>query len=225
MSGLKLLIEQPNYDIETLVIEEGPKKDRQMYFTGPYLMAEKENRNGRIYKIDEMTQEVNRYMTEMVKTGRSLGELNHPTSIEINPERSCHMITELRQDGNMFYGKSKILSTPTGQLVKSLMLDGVKLGVSSRALGKLTEDEGHKSVSEFRFICCDVVHDPSVTTAFVNGIYESKQWILQCDGTICEFVERQHDNLKKCMCNIPKHNSEDYKVQQVLKFIESLKGL
>jgi hypothetical protein len=159
----------------------------------------------------------------MVKTNRSLGELNHPTSVEIDPERACHMITELIPEGNTFIGKSKILSTPIGQLVKTLITDGVRLGVSSRALGKLNPVGDHNDVSDFRLICCDVVHDPSVETAFVDGILESKEWILQCDGTICEFVERKHNELHQNVCTLPKHNKEDFLKEQILKFINELK--
>ena len=151
--ALNLLVEQPNYDINLVVEEQGPNKDRKMYFEGIFMRANQKNKNNRVYSLDEMIKESNRYTTDMIKTGRALGELNHPTSVEINPERACHIVTELRQDRENFYGKSKILETPMGQIVRTLMLDGVKLGVSSRALGKLEEKDGHKDVSDFRLIC------------------------------------------------------------------------
>lgn len=188
---LKLFVDEPIYDLEYLVEEKNPNEPRTLYIQGPFLMAEQKNKNGRIYSINEMVKEVERYSGEMVKPGRSLGELNHPQSVEVNPERACHMITELKQDGNMFIGKSKVLSSPMGQIVRSLIMDGVKLGISSRALGKLlpgTDNETH-AVQGFHLICCDVVHDPSVSQAFVNGILEAKEWILQRDGTIVEAFE------------------------------------
>jgi len=148
-------------------------------------------------------------------------------SVEINPERACHMVTEIRQDRENFYGKSKILETPMGQIVRTLMLDGVKLGVSSRALGKLTENGDHNDVQDFRLICCDVVHDPSVDTAFVEGIFEAKQYILKCDGTVCEFVERTYDNLKNNLCSLSKQG--DVRQQQlsnsVIQFINEMKNM
>lgn len=222
-SGLKLLVEEPFYEFDTILEQKNKDASANLFITGPFLMAEKKNKNGRIYPLEEMTREVNRYTNDMIKTNRSIGELNHPASIEINPERACHMITEFKQNGNMFFGKSKILNTPIGLLTKSLIQDGVKLGVSSRALGKLEENGDHKDVSDFRLITCDVVHDPSVETAFVDGIYEAKQYILKCDGAICEFVEGKYDDLKKNLCTLPKHNKEEYVKESILNFIDSLK--
>lgn len=224
-NGLKLLIEEPVYNIDYTIEEKNSKSPSNLFISGPYLMAEQKNKNGRIYSINEMSTEVNRYINEMVNSNRSLGELNHPSSVEINPERACHMITEMKQDGNIFTGKSKVLSTPVGNIVRSLVLDGVKLGISSRALGKLDEQGDHKNVSDFHLICCDIVHDPSAEMAFVDGILESKEWILQCDGSICEMVERKHDELKETCSCLPKHNKEKHILESVLSFIESLKGV
>jgi len=223
-SPLKLLIEQPSYDLDIIAEEKNKNEPRELFISGPYLMAEKENKNHRVYKLHEMVKEVGRYNDEMIKEKRSIGELNHPTSVEVNPERACHIITELKQNGNIFEGKSKILSNPIGQLVRSLLMDGVKLGISSRALGKLDEKASHSEVSEFHLITADVVHDPSVEKAFVQGVFESKQWILKCDGSVCEWVQAQHDNLHEACSKLPKHNKDQFMVEQVLKFIESLKG-
>jgi len=225
-NALKLLVEQPNYDINLVVEEQGPNKERRMFFEGIFMRANQKNKNNRVYSLDEMIREANRYDKDMIKTGRALGELNHPTSVEINPERACHMITKISQDRENFYGKSKILETPMGQIVRTLMLDGVKLGVSSRALGKLQENGDHNDVSDFRLICCDVVHDPSVDTAFVEGIFEAKQYILKCDGTVCEFVERTYDNLKNSLCSMPRHG--DAKQEQlsnaIIQFLQEIKN-
>ena len=226
--SLKLLIEQPTFETEYLMVEKNNKgkEIQEMFITGPFLMAEEKNKNGRVYKIDEMVNEVGRYKTHMVEEKRALGELNHPTSVEVNPERSCHMITELNQSGNYFMGKSKILSSPMGQVVRSLIMDGVKLGVSSRALGKLTENGHQNDVSDFHLICCDVVHDPSVPDAFVDGILESKEYVLKCDGTVCEFVEKGYNNLKETLCTMPKHNRIEHlnnAANEFINFISSLK--
>lgn len=214
MEPLKLLIEEPVYEYDVLIDEKNTKDTRDLYIQGPYLMAEQRNKNGRIYTLKEMVPEVNRYIAQMVNEKRSLGELNHPTSVEVNPERACHIITELKQDKNVFYGKSKILSNPMGQVVRSLLMDGVKLGVSSRALGKLIpEAGGAHQVQGFHLICADVVHDPSVNTgkdgvqAFVNGVLEAKQWILQNDGTIVECAGRAYEQFENSLSNLPRQSS------------------
>lgn len=224
---LRLLVEQPNYDINLIVEEQGPNKDRRMFFEGIFMRANQKNKNNRVYSLDEMIKETNRYDKDMIKTGRSLGELNHPTSVEINPERACHMMTEMHQDRENFYGKSKILETPMGQIVRTLMLDGVKLGVSSRALGKLEDKGDHNDVQDFRLICCDVVHDPSVDTAFVEGIFEAKQYILKCDGTVCEFVERRYEELENKLCDLPKcSDARQEKIStSVIEFINEMKNM
>jgi hypothetical protein len=219
-TGLKLLVEEPCYDIEPLIEEQNSKSPSTMYITGPFLMAEKKNKNGRIYSLNEMTQEVNRYTRDMIERQRSLGELNHPASVEINPERACHMVTEFKQNGNMFMGKSKILNTPMGQLTRTLITDGVKLGVSSRALGKLEEKGDHKDVSDLHLICVDVVHDPSVDEAFVDGILESKEWVLKCDGGICQL----YDSFESKLETLPKHETEQYLKENIIEFINSLKN-
>ncbi len=218
----KLLVEEPTFDLQYIVEEKNKNEPSTLYIQGPFLMSEQKNKNGRIYNLNEMVQEVGRYTSEMIKANRALGELNHPASVEVNPERACHMVTELRQEGNMFYGKSKILSSPMGQLVRSLIMDNVKLGISSRALGKLMPQGDAHAVQGFHLICCDVVHDPSVSTAFVNGIMEAKNWILNIDGTIAE----AYDIFENETRTLPKKSAarEDVLKEQILKFITSLKN-
>jgi len=220
-TGLKLLVEEPRFgELEFIVEEQNKNSPSTMYIQGPYLMAGGKNKNGRIYSLEEMTQEVGRYTESMIKSGRALGELNHPASVEINPERACHLVTEFKQNGNVFMGKSKILNTPLGSLVRSLITDGVKLGVSSRALGKLEEKGDHKDVSDFHLICVDMVHDPSFERAYVDGILESKQYVVKCNGEICEL----YDNLEKKLDTLPKKDTEQYLKENIIKFINSLKN-
>ena len=178
----KLLVEEPTYEVKYLIEEQNRNAPSNLFIKGPFLMANEANRNKRVYPLEEMVREVSRYDLEMIRQNRATGELNHPQSPEINLERACHMVTELTQDGNIFTGKSKILSTPVGQVVRSLIMDGVKLGVSSRALGRVDSDGKVNRVSDFRLVAIDVVADPSVPTAFVNGILESKQWVLMDNG-------------------------------------------
>lgn len=218
----KLLVEEPIYELKYLIEEKNKNEPSTLYIQGPFLMCEQKNKNGRIYRKDEMAKDVERYTTEMIRENRSLGELNHPESVEVNPERACHMVTELRQDGNMFFGKSKILSTPMGSLVRALIMDNVKLGVSSRALGKLEPYENDSQLVEgFHLICCDVVHDPSVATAFVNGIMEAKEWILEKDGSIIQ----AYDTFEKKIGNLPRNSNfkEAALNEAVLNFINRLK--
>lgn len=219
----KLFVEDPLYDLNILTEQKNRNEPSTLYIHGPFLMSEQKNKNGRIYSLHEMVSEVSRYDREMIKEKRSIGELNHPESVEINPDRAAHMITELRQDGNMYIGKSKILSTPIGSLTRALILDGVKLGVSSRALGKLLPQGDAHTVQGFHLICCDIVHDPSVASAFVNGILESKNWILESNGNISEMI---YDDFEKKISTLPRNSSakKSYLAESCLKFIEILKN-
>ena len=219
MSGLKLLVEEPTFEIETVIEEKNNKEPSNMYIKGVYMLAEKKNKNGRIYNLDEMITEAARYTNDMILKSRSLGELNHPTSVEVNPERAAHMVTELKQDNKTFIGKSKVLNTPMGHIVRSLLMDGVKLGISTRALGKLTPKDDHNIVSGFHLICCDIVHDPSVDIAFVDGILESKEWAIRCDGSICEVYNKFEEKLK----NIPKCGREEHLKNSILELLNALK--
>ena len=168
-----------------------------------------------------MKTEVDRYVTEMVKTQRAIGELNHPASADVNPERACHVVTEMWQDGNVFYGKSKVLSTPMGQILRSLINDGVRVGMSSRALGKLEEtNNGVSKVTDMRLVAVDCVADPSFNKAFVNGILESKQYVLGNDGDFAEV----YDKFEKSISNLPKKAVESFLMEQVLKFINNIKN-
>jgi len=217
-----LLVEEPTYEVKYLIEEKNRNTPSTLHIQGPFLMANEANKNKRVYPLEEMVKEVNRYQTEMIDSKRATGELNHPSSPEINLERVCHVITDLKQNGNIFEGKSKVLSTPMGQIVRSLILDGVKLGVSSRALGRLEEDgKGVNRVADFKLVAVDVVADPSVPSAFVNGILESKQWILKDDGQF----EPVYEKFEKGIASLPKRNVDQYLKEQIISFINSLKTL
>lgn len=216
----KLLVDDPTFEVKYVIEEQNREAPSSMFITGPFLMAEERNKNKRRYPLEEMISEVNRFTTEMIDTSRAAGELNHPQSPEINLERVCHRITNLKQNGNVFEGKSKILSTPMGLLTKSLIMDGVKLGVSSRSLGKLVEESSGFRVEGFRIVAVDVVADPSVPSAFVNGILESKQWILNESGQF----EPLFEAFEKNIATLPKVNVDGYLKEQILKFIAELKN-
>jgi len=220
--ALRLLVEQPapQEEYEYIIEERNNNQPANLYITGPYMQCESVNKNKRIYSEHEMDREVSRYINEMVKTKRAMGELNHPTKAEVDLERACHMVTELRKEGNTYYGKSKVLSTPTGLIVRSLINDGVKIGMSSRALGKLSEQSnGINRVSEFRLVAVDCVADPSCPAAFVNGILESKQYVLREDGRLEEFFEQFSNNIS----SLPKKDVEQYLKEQILTFFNKIK--
>jgi len=219
----KLLTETPVRleEFEYIVEEKNTKEPSTMYIRGPYMGAEVVNKNKRLYPLQQMKAEVDRYVTEMVKTQRAIGELNHPASAEVNPERACHVVTEMWQDGNVFYGKSKVLSTPMGQILKCLINDGVKVGMSSRALGKLDEQGGGVSkVSDMRLVAVDCVADPSFNKAFVNGILESKQFVVNSNGDF----EESYEKFERGIAALPKSDVEKYLMEQVITFINSIKG-
>tara|TARA_R100001163_G_scaffold728_4_gene1045 strand:+ start:3567 stop:4247 length:681 start_codon:yes stop_codon:yes gene_type:complete len=219
----KLLVETPasKEDFEYVLEESGKDGKKNMYIKGPYMMAEEVNRNKRYYPTNELKREIERYKKDMIRENRSMGELNHPTTAEVDLERACHMVTDIWQEGNMFYGKSKVLSTPCGQIVKSLINDGVKVGMSSRALGQLTpveEKAGVSKVTDMKLVAVDCVSDPSCPKAFVNGILESKQYILDQDG---KFVEA-YDTFEEKLETLPTKELDSYLRDQVLDFLDKI---
>ena len=219
--SLKLLVEVPAPREEYEYILEEQSKDgvKNLYIKGPYMMAEDVNRNKRYYPSGELKREVDRYIKDMIKENRSMGELNHPTTAEVDLERACHIVTDMWQEGKTFYGKSKVLSTPCGQIVKSLINDGVKVGMSSRALGQLTEEKnGINRVSDMKLVAIDCVSDPSCPKAFVNGILENKNFIITSDGT----YEETYDKFEKSLDTLPRKELDVYLRQRVLDFLNKI---
>ena len=163
-------------------IVEGKGSQKKMYIEGVFLQGEIKNRNGRMYPIQTLAKEVNRYNESFVKNGRALGELGHPDGPTVNLDRVSHKITSLVQEGNNFKGKAQLLSTPMGKIAQNLIGEGVTLGVSSRGVGSLKEDlHGCKVVGEDFMLAtaADIVADPSAPDAFVSGIMEGKEWIWE----------------------------------------------
>lgn len=222
--GLKFLTTELHEELDFLVEEKNSAEPQKYYITGPYMMAEKQNQNGRVYQLDEMTREVGRYTNDMVKTRRAIGEMNHPQSTEVNPVNACHLVTELRQNGNYFMGKSLILDTPMGQLLKSLVKDKIQMGISTRGLGNLSEASDGKRVSNFHLICLDVVHQPSVQNAMLESILESREWMVGNDGRILEVSLNAFDTLKENLSKLPKHETDAFLKEQLTMFIRSLKS-
>jgi hypothetical protein len=163
-------------------ITEGKGAKKKMYIEGVFLQGDLKNRNGRMYPVATLAKEVGRYNESFVKKGRAVGELGHPDGPTVNLDRVSHKITSLKQEGNNFIGKAQLLETPMGKIAKSLIAEGVTLGVSSRGIGTLKEDRnGLKVVGEdFQLAtAADIVADPSAPDAFVNGIMEGKEWVWE----------------------------------------------
>ena len=163
-------------------ITEGKGAKRKMYIEGVFLQGDIKNRNGRMYPVNTLAKEVGRYNESFVKKGRALGELGHPEGPTVNLDRVSHRIVSLTQEGNNFKGKAQLLDTPMGKIAKSLIGEGVTLGVSSRGVGSLKEDSnGCKVVGEDFMLAtaADIVADPSAPDAFVSGIMEGKEWIWE----------------------------------------------
>ncbi len=222
--GLKFLTTELHEELDFLIEEKNSTEPQKYYITGPYMMAEKQNQNGRVYQLDEMVKEVGRYLSEMVKPRRAIGEMNHPQSTEVNPVNACHLVTELKQSGNYFMGKSLILDTPMGQLLKSLVRDRIQMGISTRGLGNLSESTDGKRVSNFHLICLDVVHQPSVQNAMLESVLESKEWMLDRDGRIIEVSLNAYNQLKGNLSKLPKHETDSFLKEHLIKFIKALKS-
>ena len=185
MSTVKLISEEMQ-DVE-YITEEKEDGKKNYKIKGIFMQADIKNRNGRVYPMDTLEKEVEIYTKNFVNQHRAYGELGHPDGPTVNLERVSHMITSLKKDGKNFIGEAKILSTPMGEIVKNLMKDGGKLGVSSRGLGSLEQKNGANYVkNDFHLAtAADIVADPSAPNAFVEGIMEGKEWIWD-NGTLVE---------------------------------------
>jgi hypothetical protein len=172
------LIKEINETVNYLTEDADGKKS--LFIEGPFLVAETKNRNGRLYEFNTMKKEVARYTESYINKQRAFGELGHPETPTINLDRVSHMIVGLREDGNQWIGKAKILDTPMGNIAKSLIEGGAQLGVSSRGMGSLKNVNGVNVVQPDFYLAtaADIVADPSAPGAFVQGIMEGKEWML-----------------------------------------------
>ena len=175
---MKLITEEVS---QVKFIVEGKGNAKKMFIEGVFLQGDIKNRNGRMYPVATLSKEVNRYNEAFVNKGRALGELGHPDGPTVNLDRVSHKIVSLEQKGNNFMGKAQLLDTPMGKIAKSLIGEGVTLGVSSRGVGSLREDQGCKVVGEDFMLAtaADIVADPSAPDAFVSGIMEGKEWVWE----------------------------------------------
>ena len=174
------LIREEIENVEVIVEPRNGKKS--LYIEGVFLQGDIKNRNGRMYPMETLRREVGRYSESYINSGRALGELGHPDGPTVNLDRVSHKIVSLKENGSNFIGKAKILSTPMGKIAESLLSEGVKLGVSSRGIGSLTQNrEGVNIVSDDFMLAtaADIVADPSAPDAFVEGIMEGKEWVWE----------------------------------------------
>mgnify|MGYP003149345828 FL=1 len=212
-----LLITEQNDQLNYLT-EEDENGKKNLFIEGIFMQAEQKNRNGRIYEKKVLFNEAKRYEKNYVNENRAMGELGHPNGPTVNLERVSHKITELRYEGNDVYGKAKILDTPYGKIVKDLMNDGVRLGVSTRGMGSLEERDGAKYVGkDFMLAAVDIVADPSAPDAFVDGIMEGKEWVWN-NGIL---KEQEIQCYKSCLCKT-KNVTEDQKIRMFENFMSKL---
>lgn len=185
---MKLIVEHRDInELEILTEEVGESKKKVYKIKGPFLEAVTKNRNGRVYSQELIEREVSRYNKEKVQTKRSIGELDHPPTPTLNLERVSHIIESLEMQDNVGIGCARILDTPMGKIATSLLEQGVKLGVSTRGVGSL---QGSKVNDDYHLICVDLVADPSAPSAFVEGILENKEYIINGDSIVETAVEK-----------------------------------
>ena len=212
------LVEEVQY-----IAEAKENGDKEHFIEGIFLQANRKNRNGRIYPINIMEREVERYMREVVSNSRAYGELGHPEGPSINLDRVSHIITELRRDGDNFIGKAKLTDTPMGNIAKGLLKSGANLGVSSRGMGSLTpRKDGIMEVQDdFRLAtAADIVADPSAPDAFVKGIMEGVEWVY--DPVKDTWHEQKLEEIKKSVHKMSRSNLEEQKLAIFENYVSSL---
>ena len=219
MKKVKLMSESTQQKLE--YITEGKENGKKNYkIRGIFMQADIKNKNGRVYPMEILQKEVARYEKNFINEKRAYGELGHPEGPTVNLERASHMITSLHQDGKNFIGEAKILSTPMGNIVKSIMDEGASLGVSSRGMGSLEEKDGINYVRDDFYLAtaADIVSDTSAPSAFVEGIMEGKEWVWNhgslVESGLVEMKERINSKIRKKQA-----------VEQNLEFAKFLKML
>jgi hypothetical protein len=216
---MKLLTELTDQNVECLV--ESVKGGGKRYFVeGIWASANTPNRNGRVYPGAVMESALGKYNSDYVSQKRALGELNHPQGPSINLDRASHIIENLKLEGNNVTGRAKIMSTPMGEIAKSLIDEGVKLGVSTRGLGSLEEGkDGYKHVKNDFFISAiDIVSDPSGPGCWIKGLLENTEWAFDADGNLVEIAKELVIDVHKKKIN------EEKAIKEFARFIEYLKG-
>lgn len=193
------LIKEHTEEVKLIVEEAKGTKEKSYFIEGVFLQSNLKNRNGRMYPREIMEKEVNRYNKEYITKNRAFGELGHPDSPTINLDRVSHMIKSLKLDGNNWVGKAKIMDTPYGKIVKSLIDEGAQLGVSSRGMGSLVQKNGVNLVQDDFMLAtaADIVADPSAPDAFVEGVMEGAEWVYNASTKSWVMAEQLKSDIKK----------------------------
>ena len=217
MKLIKEVVEEVRY-----LTEESPLGQKEHYIEGVFLQAERQNRNGRVYPMDILQREVQRYTSNYIMQHRAFGELGHPDGPTINLDRVSHLIVDLRKEGKNYVGKAKILETPMGNIARGLLDGGANLGVSSRALGSLSLNKEGVNVVQDDFMlstAADIVADPSAPDAFVRGIMENKEWIF-VDG---KFVEQHIEAVQASIRKASTRQLEEAKLHAFQHFLSKIR--
>jgi hypothetical protein len=206
-----------------ILVEEKETGKKDFYIEGIFLQGNLKNRNGRVYPVEILDKEVDRYNKEYIDKNRAYGELGHPQGPTINLERVSHMIKELKRDGSNYTGRAKIMDTPYGNIVKNLMHEGAQLGVSSRGMGSLKENsKGVMEVQDDFYLAtaADIVADPSAPDAFVKGIMEGVEWIMDPNGSFK--MIQVADEMRASMKKMTAKQIEEQKIMAFTKFFTEL---
>ena len=220
MNTVKLITEANDFSASNYIIEQKEDGKKDYKIKGIFMQSNIKNRNGRVYPRDVLMKEVKNYDSKFIQKNRAFGELGHPDGPTVNLDRVSHMITSLKPEGDNFIGEAKIMSTPMGEIVKSLMDEGATLGVSSRGMGSLDQRGGVNYVkNDFKLATAgDIVADPSAPSAFVEGIMEGKEWVWDHGSLVEAEVYEMKERIEKRVR--ARQNKE-----QALEFAKFLKML
>jgi hypothetical protein len=212
---MKLITEHTD-DIQIITEEKDGKK--AYFIEGVFMQSDIKNRNGRVYPNGVLVKEAMRYNKEFVESNRAMGELGHPEGPQLNLDRVSHIIKEMKVDGKNIWGKAKVMDTPYGKIVKNMIDEGVKFGVSSRGVGSLktTKDGINEVQNDFNLAAVDIVADPSAPDAFVEGVMEGKDWVYENGNW------RQVEAIKQTIKRTSKRNLEEAKLQAFNAFLRGL---
>lgn len=221
------LITEVNESCEVITEANAETGKKSYFIEGIFMQGNIKNRNGRIYPSETLEKEMKRYHKEFIEPKRALGELGHPDGPAINGDRVSHLITNMKREGDDFYGKAKILSTPMGEIVKSLLDEGVKIGVSTRGLGSVREKNGIMEVqNDFHLATVDIVTDPSAPNAFVNGIMENREYyydIASGSWRATEVIEEIVEEVEKKINRVVRKIDEETAARMFETFVRSLR--
>ena len=224
-ANLKLIIETDIHDYDVILEQENSNSPQFFKIRGPYAVANKKNANGRVYDPSVLRESIENYTKDMINTNRAFGELNHPAHTDIDPDRICHRIVKLEQEGDLWIGESIVLSssadgsikgTACGDTFASILQHGGKPGMSTRGVGNI---EPTGLVNEYNLIAVDAVMNPSGPGCFVDGILESKNFIINTHGDI---VEAAYTSLENGLAKLPKHDETAYLTNLLKNFINSI---